>query len=74
MNKEEKAMKPVIRRNKCTGCKACRDVCPMDMFRMKTGHAFALARKIGDCIGCEECVMSCPSNAIKLGKTRVMRT
>ncbi len=63
-------MKPVITRNKCTGCRACRDVCPMDIFRIaKAGRAITLEKKAGECIGCEECVVSCPSEAIRLRKT-----
>jgi NAD-dependent dihydropyrimidine dehydrogenase PreA subunit len=64
-------MKPVIRTNKCTGCRACRDVCPMDIFRTaKAGHAMTLKKNIGECIGCEECVIECPSDAIRLVRSK----
>ncbi len=62
---------PTINKNKCTGCGVCREVCPVDVFRItKAGRAIALKNKIRDCIGCKECVTECLSDAIRIGRTR----
>ncbi len=54
--------KPIVDKNKCTGCGACVNVCPVNVFEMKDGKAEPV--KAGDCIGCRACENSCPAGAI----------
>jgi Fe-S-cluster-containing hydrogenase component 2 len=47
---------------KCTGCSACVEVCPVDAIKMEDEKAV-----IGDeCIECGVCVSQCPVEAISL--------
>ena len=49
-------------REECTGCGACRFVCPKDAIRMEADEeGFAVPAVDGDkCIDCEECLRICP--------------
>lgn len=51
-----KAM-PVTDKDKCTGCKACRQVCPMDCYKD------SLWEPSGICIKCQGCIKACPVGA-----------
>jgi ferredoxin len=47
---------------KCNGCGACKDICPMEAIEIKDGKAV-----INDlCVECGACVPQCPNNALTL--------
>jgi len=49
-----------IDKEKCVGCEACVDVCPVSAIKMKDGKAV-----VGDeCVDCGACVSQCPTGAI----------
>lgn len=49
-----------VDKEKCTGCEACVDICPVQAIKMEDGKAV-----IGEeCIDCGACVNQCPSEAI----------
>ncbi len=56
--------KPVIDYKKCTTCKTCIDVCPMDVFAEENGKV--VVKKPKDCIGCKACEVQCPEKAIEV--------
>jgi ferredoxin len=46
--------------DKCTGCGACVDICPVNAISIKNNKAV-----IGkECIGCRACETQCPMEAI----------
>jgi ferredoxin len=53
---------PWIDKNKCTGCGACIDVCPVNAIAMKEGKAEIDMDK---CIRCGKCHDICPVNAVR---------
>lgn len=49
--------------DKCTGCEACRNICPMDAVCMRPDEKGFLHPQIGEnCIHCGKCVQICPQN------------
>jgi uncharacterized Fe-S center protein len=54
---------PRINRFKCTGCKACAEVCPQSAVAVKNKARIDKDR----CIGCTSCLGTCPSAAITNG-------
>lgn len=46
-----------MKRDKCTGCKACQNACPMDIPVYKTPNSL-------ECIRCGKCKNTCPHQAI----------
>ena len=48
---------------KCTGCEACVETCPLDAIEVKEGLAVIDPETCGDC---GACVNACPSEAISL--------
>jgi NAD-dependent dihydropyrimidine dehydrogenase PreA subunit len=56
--------KPIIDQNKCTQCKSCIEICPMDVFSEKDGKI--IVSKPEECIGCKACEANCPEDAIKI--------
>lgn len=55
-------MAAVVDKEKCSGCEACIDICPVEAISMKNGTAFIS----DDCTECEACVGECPSQAISV--------
>lgn len=54
--------KPYIKQSKCSKCKICLDVCPVDAITITDDDAV-----IGkNCIGCASCVEVCPDHAIQI--------
>ena len=53
-----------IDKEKCTGCSACVDVCPVNAIKIKKDKAI-----VGDeCVECGACINECPNEAIALPK------
>jgi len=60
---QHSSVAPKVNKDKCTGCGACVDVCPV--------HATCLAKKKcyihkDKCIGCGECIIRCKFDALDL--------
>ncbi|ATW27366.1 indolepyruvate ferredoxin oxidoreductase subunit alpha [Candidatus Formimonas warabiya] len=52
-----------INTDKCTGCGACVENCPVEYLALEEGKATI----VGDeCQGCESCVAVCPSEAVSV--------
>lgn len=48
--------------DKCIGCGACVEVCPVDAIKLQSGIAV-----VGDeCVECGVCVNECPNEAIEV--------
>ncbi len=54
-----------IDKEKCTGCGACVEVCPVQAIKIQNGKAVVDDR----CIECGVCIPRCPENAILLPET-----
>lgn len=46
----------------CIGCGECPDVCPVDVYEMKSEKSVPVHEE--ECIGCMSCVEVCPTEAI----------
>ncbi len=55
---------PTIDKNKCIGCGACVNVCPVKVYILKDGKAHP--ENPTKCIGCKACESVCPVQAIKV--------
>lgn len=49
-----------IQSDKCVGCRACEQVCPVDALVVTEGKA----RLVGDCVNCLSCIKYCKFDAI----------
>jgi NAD-dependent dihydropyrimidine dehydrogenase PreA subunit len=47
----------------CTGCGACVEACPAQIFSIENGKAVASS---DECLGCQGCVSVCPVSAISV--------
>jgi NAD-dependent dihydropyrimidine dehydrogenase PreA subunit len=56
-------MAVTIDKEKCTGCGACVDVCPVDALKLEDDKAVVDPET---CIDCGTCVDECPVEAITL--------
>ncbi len=54
--------KPVIDKEKCTGCGTCVNTCPQGVLELKGDKAEAV--NPDNCIGCKACEAVCPVGAI----------
>jgi len=54
--------KPIVDKEKCTGCGTCASVCPQGVFEIVEGKAKVVNPDA--CIGCRACEASCPVAAI----------
>lgn len=48
----------------CTGCEACMDICPQEVFRMAGNVAEPF--RTGECVLCESCLGACLSGSITI--------
>jgi len=53
---------PWVNKNKCIGCGACLNVCPVGAITVKDGQAEIDQNK---CIRCGKCRVICPQEAIR---------
>lgn len=63
----------IVGRDKCTGCSACHDICPVNCIEMKMddeGFKQPVVNK-DKCIGCNKCDGVCPALAIKEVETNI---
>ena len=60
--------RPVVDKDKCTGCGTCVNVCPQGVFELKEGKAEVV--KPESCIGCKACESACPAGAITVQEER----
>jgi NAD-dependent dihydropyrimidine dehydrogenase PreA subunit len=51
-----------IRKERCTNCGRCYDVCPMDVFQRLAGRTFIAYPD--DCMCCYLCEIECPADAL----------
>jgi hypothetical protein len=54
---------PFVIKRKCTGCKACQEVCPAEAIILKDDLSYIDSSK---CIGCASCIAVCKYEAINL--------
>ena len=64
------ALYPQIIKNKCVGCGACRDSCPMEAITL-TNRVAQINKQ--DCIRCYCCHEMCPAEAIELRQSLLYR-
>lgn len=48
--------------NLCTGCGICLNVCPHEVFELKTGKA--IIKNIDNCMECGACALNCSFGAL----------
>ncbi len=57
-----------IKRESCTNCGRCCDVCPMDVFQRIAGQTFIAYPE--DCMSCYLCEIECPAEALVISGRR----
>jgi 2-oxoglutarate ferredoxin oxidoreductase subunit delta len=57
-------VKILVDGQRCTGCDACIEVCPVAVFELK--KAKAVPQKPEDCLVCRACEVQCPESAIQV--------
>jgi len=58
------SVKPVVRKDRCIACGACRDACPMNVITLDDSSYARIDHR--GCIRCYCCHEMCPENAIEL--------
>ncbi len=56
------AERPFVDKGKCTGCGACKQCCPVNVFEIENGKS--VVKRPLECIQCRACEASCPEKAI----------
>ncbi len=55
-------MAPNINKEKCVGCGACVNACPVAVLEVKDGKAIVVNAEA--CLGCRACQNACPHEAV----------
>lgn len=56
----------VVKEQRCTGCRACQTICPVNAITFITDEeGFETPRINSDCIDCGKCYRKCPSNTVQ---------
>ena len=55
-------MAAIVDKEKCTGCEACIEICPVEAISVNNGKA----EISDDCVECGSCVDECPNKAISV--------
>ena len=53
-----------VNKEKCTGCSACVEVCPVNAIKIESEKAVIAE----ECVECSACINECPNEAIALPK------
>lgn len=71
-NNSKGIIKELLDKDKCHGCSACMNICPVDAISMKFDNEGFFYPQINDeeCIKCKKCVVICPTNKDK--KARII--
>jgi len=56
----------IVDKDHCTGCEACVNVCPMEVFELIEDKAEPI--NAGDCVGCKSCIEVCEPEAIDISE------
>ncbi len=57
-------------RDRCNGCGACREICPVGVYGELGGDGKTTFRDRNACFACSACVKQCPQSALRLGGAR----
>lgn len=68
--RDQHALRPKVHRDRCVGCGACVEVCPVHAISLVEERAL-INREV--CIGCGECMTVCPQSAIGTGNPEDLR-
>ncbi len=63
IDREKIAWYPTIDPEACTGCGACAEFCPNDVFELVDG-VMTVANPLNCVPGCDKCAGECPASAI----------
>jgi len=62
LDRRKKNMAAKVDNEKCTGCAACVDACPVNAIKIENGKAIISE----ECVDCGACISQCPVDAIIL--------
>ncbi len=48
------------------GCKACQDVCPVNIFKLENGRAKVVAENEDECTFCGLCLERCKNKSVEI--------
>lgn len=71
----KKVKEMICEKNKCTGCGACANVCPMKCITMKYSEEGFLYPEVDEskCKKCSKCIKTCPSNKNQINNNKLKK-